>query len=420
MVFNQTVQNIQVNAGQAQNIVVAPGYANTNLILPVSERVPGWPDKWATPKVEPMPFHPPSFTVSLEQLRAALLSLSRPARELCCRGDRLAISGLLIEILRQIHADPKERNVYLNPRRGDQALVYMPKNWIPCPLDDAGQAMYKRIAAELDRMPVDVPTEVKAVALATKKCCNDESKALAKESRAAMSAHLSGVLQSTLGGSDWLGVSGGGDDEPPAFFGMERTGHLQPESLAIAAEAVSELYDPSQVTEETGAALASRALLECARRIIYSRPSNLTILPTRNGLYVHRREGWEVMPRNAASAELVRNIAAIFADQLVGVSRTPLHQLRPWLTDRVSSVIALDAGRILEQYENASRRYYSSLLPLSDQYDRRESARKLIAENMGHPLGSSLFIPAEPASSTSLSSLSCLELEDMLGFSLDD
>ncbi len=134
----QNIQNIQVNTlGHHQQVVVSPigqiggptvvaGSANTAVVnatpgVPLSDpfRFPGWPDKWPAPSVLPAPFKPLGFEISQPELEAAVGSLTEEERLSCARGDTLGVARLLVEILKRVHSDPKERNVYLNPSRSD-------------------------------------------------------------------------------------------------------------------------------------------------------------------------------------------------------------------------------------------------------------------------------------------------------------
>jgi len=154
--------NIHVNAlGQNQTFNLAPSPASP-APPPAAGRtqgpphIRGWPSRWSPLTAPPHPFSPPGFGLSLEQLTAAVEALPESVREACRGGDQTAVVQLLMGILRQVHADPQERNVYVNPRRGDQALVYIPEHWVTCALDEAGPAMYRRIA---ESPPVQINQE---------------------------------------------------------------------------------------------------------------------------------------------------------------------------------------------------------------------------------------------------------------------
>ena len=246
VVINQTTVN-QFNSIQAN----APG-ANGNMVMvPVTElhspeggqrgtqSVPGWPTRWPVPAVTPNPFSPPGFSLSLEQLTAAVEALPESVREACRRGDQTAVVQLLMGILRRIHADPLERNVYMNPRRSDQALIYIPEHWVTCQLDEAGQAMFRRIAEVLGCLPRQVPPALRTMATAARQSCATSAPELARASRAALSAHLENVRHPSTAGVDWLGLSAD-EAESLAFFGQEWTAHMQSQVVAAAAEAASQ------------------------------------------------------------------------------------------------------------------------------------------------------------------------------------
>ena len=388
VVINHTVhniQNIQVNAPS----VFAPSIVAPNVIAASESQapstatlahVPGWPTGWPVPPVTPNPFSPPGFSLSLEQLTSAVGALPESVREACRRGDQTAIVQLLMGILRRIHADPQERNVYMNPRRGDQALVYIPEHWVTCALDEAGRAMYRRIADILGCLPRQIPQEVRTVAAAARQRCAASAPELVRASRAALSAHLENVRNSSAAGLDWLGT-GADDEETIAFFGQERTAHLQVQAVVAAAEASSRLYDPSQVTEEAAPRMASRALAECARYMVHGHPGNLTILPGPGGqVYVHARRGWEPRPRAQVEQDLVARIGWVMADLLYEAAATPLQALRPWFESRHAELAGEEAvAEIMRNYAAASARYYGGQQPRPDAQDRREAARRIVS-----------------------------------------
>ncbi len=421
---HNTVQNFQVNTvGVAPSVVISPNTVSGPVTAFDNNpgQMRGWPERWPLPEIEPYPFRPPGFEISLEQLTSAVSALPERIRDECRRGEASAVTRLLIEILRQVHSDPKERNVYVNPRRCDQALVYIPSHWITCQLDEAGQTLYQRIASLLETLPRTAQPDIRTLAKATQQSCERGITLLAKMSRAALAAHLESVRQSTLAGEDWLGI-GTDDNEQLSFFLREWTGHLQPDMLAIAAENAAGLYSVDQVTIQTGKTLAALAVTECARYLIHGRTRNLTIIPGEGEhVYVHRREGWALQPKKETAAALLRKISTILDDQLEDVKNSPLLALRPWLRERLPEVEELGvADKILDSYAAVAARYYRDLPALSDVLDRREIARRLLAANMVSLTDTLPDAPICHQLGPNSGVLSVQELESIIGFSLSN
>jgi hypothetical protein len=336
----------------------------------------------------------------------------------------MAVVQLLMGVLRRVHANPELRNIYVNPRRADQALIYIPDCWVTRPLDEAGQVMFGRIARVLGCLPKITQQDVQDAASGVRQSCAQHMPQLAKASRGVLSAHLENVRQLTIDGCDWLGTR---DDsgELLSYFGDEWTGHLTPGMLITAAEAASGDIAVADAAEQTRWEQTSRALLQCAQYVLYGQPVNLTLLPfTDDEVYVHQHKGWVVQSRLSTAIELLRRIAAILDDQLDGVARTPLTVLRPWLRERFPEFVrspsgAATAERIMTCYLISAERYYGGLPRTADKLDRREAARSLLA-------ASSATLPAVPTTTIDRMGpgppgriiLMDDELDELLGFSL--
>ncbi len=404
--ITNTIQHIQVNTlGHHQQVSVAPagqiggptvvagvtGGANTAVghnatIHGVSDplRLPGWPAKWPAPPILPSPFKPLGFEISQPELEAAVGSLTSEERASCAKGDTLGVSRLLVEILKRVHSDPKERNVYLNPSRSDQALVFIPSSWSAQPLEEATQALFARIRAQLEGVDKGAERSVRSAVSGARRGCEGRLPQLARASRAQLSAHLENVRRATASGEDWLGT-GGEQSDQPAFIGKEMAGHLVASMLAPALEQASGVYALGDVTEDTARAQVSRALAECARYILHSRPTNLTVLEADGLLYAHEREaGWVLWDQAQAAEALLRRTAWVLNNELHDIPGSPLVALRPWLCERLPEVLSSQTGReagerVLWHYTQAAARYYGALPRVQDPHDRRESARRLLA-----------------------------------------
>lgn len=332
------------------------------------------------------------------------------------------MAHLLVEVLRQVHTDPHERNVYVNPRRADQAIVYIPEHWETCQLDEAGRLLFERIVDELENLPPPELTAREKQVITAAKQSFQNSAQLAKTSRAALTAHLENLRQQTVHGEGWLGEPPAfSESRPLAYFQQERISHLSPDGVIAAVETAAGLYDSGQVTEAAGPELARKALLECARQLLHGRTENLTVLPGPPGeVYVHLRTGWGRRPRERAAAQLARKIASVLSDQIEASSGpSPLRRLLPWLRSRLDEGVGEE---ILARYLSVAEVAYGSLSPQPELTDSRSVARRLLAQDAP---GAALdrLEPAQDAPGAALDRLEPAQLTDgelaaLLGFAL--
>ncbi len=450
----QNINNIHVNAlGKNQQFAIVPSIqagGNTTAIsgpnsitnsailqaAPGSDpfRFPGWPDKWPAPSVLPAPFKPLGFEISQPELEAAVGSLTEDERASCARGDTLGVARLLVEILKRVHSDPKERNVYLNPSRSDQALVFIPESWSAQPLEEAAQSLFARIRVLLNDVETSAERGVKSAVIGARRGCVGKLPQLARASRGQLAAHLENVRRATASGEDWLGTGGEPMDQP-AFIGKEHVGHLNPQMLASALEQASGVYSEGDVREGTAVGQVSRAMAECARYMLHTCPTNLSVVEVEGEVYAHEREaGWVPWPRDRAAEAILRRASWAIDSRLRDVPDTPLVALRPWLRERLPEVLSSPQGReaaerVIWHYAQAASRYYSALPRVQDPHDRKEAARCLImgeAPQRINPRQSLAYAPVsvegrlhgpEKAALTAPQpALTDAELEEMLGW----
>jgi hypothetical protein len=107
------------------------------------------------------------------------------------------VTELLMDLTKRAHADPAARNVYLNPRRADQALVHMKSGkWEVLPLADATRLMFDGVAhgilavsrryEEHKRLPLEAQNALAVAGM----LYDEEPDEYAKRAKAPMSAHL--------------------------------------------------------------------------------------------------------------------------------------------------------------------------------------------------------------------------------------
>jgi hypothetical protein len=108
------------------------------------------------------------------------------------------VTELFMDLTKRAHADPAARNVYLNPRRADQALVHMKSGkWEVLPLSEATRLMFDGVAQgilEVSRRYEEgrqLPLEAQNALAMAGLLYDDEPDEYAKQAKAPMSAHLS-------------------------------------------------------------------------------------------------------------------------------------------------------------------------------------------------------------------------------------
>ncbi len=106
----------------------------------------------------------------------------------------------LMELTKRAHADPSARNVYLNPRRADQVMVFDEKTWRVLPLMDAIRGIFDGIVGNISRIIVtdserrELPIQVQGTASWIPTLYDYEPDTFIRHARASMSAHLQNTL----------------------------------------------------------------------------------------------------------------------------------------------------------------------------------------------------------------------------------
>lgn len=107
------------------------------------------------------------------------------------------IVELFMDLVRRGHADPASRNVYLNPRRADQALVHMKSGqWEVLPLAEATRLMFDGVAQSIHKTIMSLeertqlPPEAQNALSLAEMMYQDEPVEYAKRAKSPMTAHL--------------------------------------------------------------------------------------------------------------------------------------------------------------------------------------------------------------------------------------
>ena len=101
----------------------------------------GWPSGRGEPPVRPVSFDFPRFVLPAGTFR----DVEPPAGKMAVTSTARAFIGAV----REVHKDPIERNMYINPNRHDQALVFTDK-WAPRMLDSATKSLFDHIIKAIE------------------------------------------------------------------------------------------------------------------------------------------------------------------------------------------------------------------------------------------------------------------------------
>lgn len=326
-VINDSSKNLTVNSHQSANYL------------------PGWPTKWTPPLVEPKPFTSPSYIMQSTELRQAMARLGAADAEACSDGDPRGVSALLVEILRQIHEDPQERNIYLSPDRGDQAMVFVPRQWSLKPLREATQYIFNHMVKELADVPMHgFPRETK-IAAGARDGFGKKPTAVVQTSNNAITAHLKnmeallgqpGQQAQMLEGASWTAGA-----ESPRMFGGEAFGHMELASTIYSMELSVGVNCEQDVVEARYPELASRAVYSLAKQVLQWKAKNQTaVQATKDTALIRTHRGWEERPAGEVSEKMFRHFAGVVADFVEGEVRTPLRPLGGYIRANINALAA--------------------------------------------------------------------------------
>ena len=107
------------------------------------------------------------------------------------------VTELLMDLTRRAHADPAARNIYLNPRRADQALVHKKSGtWEVLPLAEATRLIFDGVAATIHHTTMtaaerrQLPLEAQNALSMAGLLYDDEPEEYVRRAKAPMAAHL--------------------------------------------------------------------------------------------------------------------------------------------------------------------------------------------------------------------------------------
>ena len=107
------------------------------------------------------------------------------------------VTELLMDLTKRAHADPAARNIYLNPRRADQALVHKKSGtWEVLPLAEATRQIFDGVAATIHHTTMtsaerrQLPLEAQNALSMAGLLYDDEPEEYVRRAKAPMAAHL--------------------------------------------------------------------------------------------------------------------------------------------------------------------------------------------------------------------------------------
>ena len=107
----------------------------------------GWPQNWPVPSQWPNPFSPETM-----MLDPALIT--RATERLAGLGDPEAtvMAAAVMDVVRFLHSQQAERNLFPHPARGDQALTFAePGQWDAIPHNEARHRLVGRVLTDIDK-----------------------------------------------------------------------------------------------------------------------------------------------------------------------------------------------------------------------------------------------------------------------------
>jgi hypothetical protein len=158
--------------------------------------------------------------IPVTMLRAAFTENPRLA-EYCQLSDEDKVDAekaapyvmeALVDLVKRAHADPLARNVYLNPRRADQVLVFDEATWRVLTLVEAIRTLFDGVAENIHRIIVTdaerglLPLDVQAAASWVPNLYEEEPEKYVAKAKPQVSAHLANMAPVGIGRSSAIGA----------------------------------------------------------------------------------------------------------------------------------------------------------------------------------------------------------------------
>ena len=324
--------------------------ATTNNIVNI--HIPGWPAAWGPPPPAPAAFDPPTFRVTSEMVRDAISSPDMLAKSVA--GDPEAIAALCTRILQKIHEAPFERNMYLNPEKSSQALVYQPDEWVSMALADASEKVCTHIVAEGAKVVVGAATapmrEIRDRYMAKKED-------IVRKTKPAMRSHLERVHRNLFSAQPIAA-----EHLPDVRqFGNELH-EIAPNTMVTALELALDIISPSDVDETKIREYAIRSISTMARELARDPANHNVVRLDGTTVMVRGRSEWESRPIADAARAQMREFGALVVAFLDADPTTHLGCVADYLRDeKVAAELARTASvppNILMRYAAVAENRY--------------------------------------------------------------
>ena len=358
----QVAQTINiVNQTQTMHI-------HTPIQSPVIIRHSGWPAKWPMPSVIPRPFFPPSFEITPKLLEQAITNVGDI--DGCHRGDIECVAKLGMECFKLLHADPIERNIYLNPSRSDQGLVYtQPSRWDMLPLQDALNTSFNHLFKEMGDTSQVMPSHVQATTQAVKTTFRTSSQRVIRSAHPSAVAHLGNLVTQLIEPpqtkDSWLGECLPFKISDLSWFCRESKMHIPSITAALTFETMLGVYSAVDISAESIPILAHRLPAIYARLVLTKHPENLTVIINEQDgkVFVHLTTGWEPMHAIKAAIMQIRAFAIQVIDYIkayLEYGSTILVPVAIYLEEHLDEIAEIEGRKLelLTRYAVEAERYY--------------------------------------------------------------
>ena len=356
--INITTQNTlnQIAVNQANTIVT---------INDTSKKPSGWPAKWPVPSIIPRPFLPPSFEITPEMLEQAIVNVGDI--DGCRRGDIECVAKLGLECFKILHANPAERNIYLNPNRADQSLVYtQPSRWATMSLHDALNTGFDHLIKEITEVSQVMTPRTQDATLAAKKTFQTNSQRVIKSAQPSAVAHLSDLrtqlIEPTI--DSWLGECIPFKISDLRWFCRETKQHLSMMSVNLSFETMLGVYSTANITSEAIPNLARRLPAIYARLVLTHHPENLTVIINKHDgrVFIHQPTGWEPICAIKAANMQIRSFATQVIRYITICESAILMPVAIYLKEHIDEVVELESSNLelLYRYAAEAERYYTA------------------------------------------------------------
>lgn len=221
-----------------------------------------------------------------------------------------AAAEAMVSLVKRAHADPAARNVYLNPKRADQALVFTRAGeWVVLTLEEATRALLDGVATSICAIMIDssagvapMPSGLTTTASYIPLCYRSDVATFVDNAKRPMAAHLSNTAPTTAVAPDLSRPP----RQPPAV--------MKAEPLPARPAASGAAPDRERLSADDALAL----LTSYPRRPDEDAVSYTWRLSARSGKSAYRIAAklWEAVSDGADSATAREIVAAKNADPM--------------------------------------------------------------------------------------------------------